>query len=61
MYRMALLTDDIDADYDELRAHGVTCASPPTHLDMGPGIPTLRALLFLDPDGTALELIEVPG
>jgi catechol 2,3-dioxygenase-like lactoylglutathione lyase family enzyme len=61
MYRMALLTDDIDADYDELRAHGVTCVSAPARLDMGPGLPILRALLFLDPDGTALELIEVPG
>jgi catechol 2,3-dioxygenase-like lactoylglutathione lyase family enzyme len=60
MYRMALMTDDIDADYDELRAHGVRCVSAPTDLDMGPGLPTLRALLFADPDGTVLELIETP-
>ena len=58
MFRMALMTDDIDADYEELRAHEVSCISPPARLEMGPGIPTLRALLFLDPDGTTLELIE---
>jgi hypothetical protein len=55
------MTDDIDADYDQLRADGVICVSPPSHLEMGPGIPKLRAVLFLDPDGTALELIETPA
>jgi hypothetical protein len=61
MYRMALMTDDVDADYDQLRAGAVTCVSPPSQLEMGPGIPKLRAVLFLDPDGTALELIETPA
>ncbi len=61
MYRMALMTEDIDADYDALRVRGVTCVSAPAELDMGPGLPRLRALLFLDPDGTALELIETPS
>jgi len=28
---------------------------------MGPGLPALRALLFPDPDGTMLELIESPA
>ena len=32
---------------------------PPT-LDMGPGLPSLRALFFPDPDGSTLELIERP-
>jgi hypothetical protein len=27
---------------------------------MGPGIPPLRALMFEDPDGTVLELIQPP-
>ncbi len=58
MYRMALMTDDIDADYEVLRARGVPCVTPAARLEMGPGIPMLRALLFLDPDGTTLELIE---
>ncbi|MBV8951659.1 MAG: hypothetical protein JOZ99_12345 [Actinobacteria bacterium] len=61
IYRMALMTGDIEADYHTLQANGVVCVSPPATLDMGPGLPRLRALLFLDPDGTALELIETPA
>ena len=61
IYRMALFTDDIDRDYEGLREHGVQCVSPPAKLEMGPGIPDLRALLFPDPDGAMLELIEAPA
>jgi len=57
---MALMTDDIDRDYADLSARGVACMTPPAVLDMGPGLPMLRALLFPDPDGTMLELIETP-
>jgi glyoxylase I family protein len=60
IYRMALFTDDIDRDHDELQSHGVRCVSPPALLEMGPGLPELRALLFPDPDGAMLELIESP-
>jgi glyoxylase I family protein len=59
-FRLAFLTDDIDRDHDALRAAGVECVTPPAQLDMGPGLPELRALLFPDPDGTMLELIESP-
>jgi catechol 2,3-dioxygenase-like lactoylglutathione lyase family enzyme len=59
-FRMALMTDDIDRDHDDLRARGVECITAPAELDMGPGLPRLRALLFPDPDGTMLELIETP-
>ncbi|MEX2253904.1 MAG: VOC family protein [Acidimicrobiia bacterium] len=59
-FRLALYTDDIDASYDALLAADVPCWSPPAELDMGPGIPPLRALLFDDPDGTVLELIQPP-
>ena len=59
-FRMALLTDDIDAAHAELERTGVACWTPPAALDMGPGLPSLRALLFPDPDGTVLELIEAP-
>jgi catechol 2,3-dioxygenase-like lactoylglutathione lyase family enzyme len=61
IFRMALMTDDIDRDYDELCERGVRCVSPPATLEMGPGIPQLRALLFEDPDGAMLELIESPA
>ncbi len=60
IYRMALLTDNIDTAYDELCTLGVKCVTPPANLAMGPGIPDLRALLFPDPDGAMLELIEAP-
>lgn len=60
-FRMALLTDDIDAAHAELVRAGVACWTPPATLDMGPGLPSLRALLFPDPDGTVLELIEAPS
>jgi catechol 2,3-dioxygenase-like lactoylglutathione lyase family enzyme len=59
-FRLALYTDDIDAAHAELVDHGVHCWTPPADLDMGPGLPPLRALLFDDPDGTVLELIEPP-
>lgn len=60
IYRMALMTDDIEASFAGLEDLGVQCVSPPATLDMGPGLPELRALLFPDPDGTMLELIESP-
>ena len=60
IYRLALLTDDIDRDYDILLAGHVRPSSPPATLDMGPELPNLRALLFPDPDGAMLELIEQP-
>ncbi len=60
LYRLAMLTEDIDRDYEELGVHGADCVSPPAELDMGPGLPGLRAMLFRDPDGTTLELIESP-
>lgn len=59
-FRLALLTNDIDAAHAELERVGVACWTPPATLDMGPGLPELRALLFPDPDGTVLELIEAP-
>jgi catechol 2,3-dioxygenase-like lactoylglutathione lyase family enzyme len=61
IFRLAMLTDDIDRDYTELQAGGVRCWSPPARLAMGPGLPDLRALLFADPDGATLELIESPA
>lgn len=60
MFRLALLTDDIDRDHAALVERGVVCWTPPAELEMGPGIPPLRALMFEDPDGTVLELIQPP-
>ncbi|HEY8216879.1 MAG TPA: VOC family protein [Acidimicrobiia bacterium] len=59
-FRLALYTEDIDRDHQTLVERGVRCWSPPAELEMGPGLPPLRALLFDDPDGAVLELIEPP-
>jgi catechol 2,3-dioxygenase-like lactoylglutathione lyase family enzyme len=60
IFRLAMLVPDIEAAYAELRAKGVPCWSPPEALKMGPGLPTVKALLLSDPDGATLELIESP-
>jgi catechol 2,3-dioxygenase-like lactoylglutathione lyase family enzyme len=60
IYRMAMLTDAIDEDHGRLVAAGVRCYSAPATLDMGPGLPALRALFFAEPDGATVELIETP-
>lgn len=62
LYRLAMLVADIDAGHEELRRAGVECVSPPVDVALGPASPvqSVRALLFKDPDGTCLELIEAP-
>ena len=60
-WRMALGTADVDADVEWLRRAGVPCLSDPVDMAMGPGLPVLRFVLFSDPDGTTLELIERPA
>ena len=61
IWRLALATLDIDADVAWLRRAGVPCRSEPVEMSMGPGLPMLRFVLFPDPDGTMLELIERPS
>jgi glyoxylase I family protein len=58
IFRMAWITNDIDRDYHNLVCAGTCCYTPPAELEMGPGIPPLRALFFDDPDAVCLELIE---
>ncbi len=61
IYRLAFLTEDLDADCARLDALGTRRYSDPATLEMGPGLPPLRAVFFADPDGTTLELIEPPA
>jgi catechol 2,3-dioxygenase-like lactoylglutathione lyase family enzyme len=61
VYRLAFLTAALEADCARLDELGARRYSPPATLDMGPGLPALRAVLFADPDGTTLELIESPA
>jgi catechol 2,3-dioxygenase-like lactoylglutathione lyase family enzyme len=60
IWRLALGTDDIDADVAALTGAGVRCVSATAEMSMGPGLPDLRFVLFPGPDGEMLELIERP-
>jgi glyoxylase I family protein len=53
---VAFMVDDIEAVYNELQAKGVEFYSPPQLFDLG-GYKA-KAVYFLDPDGTTLELIQ---
>src|SRR5690606_10197413 len=50
IFRMAWRTDDIDHDHAVLVDAGVECYAPPASLEMGPGLPQVRALFWEDPD-----------
>jgi len=58
IYRMALRTDDIEADVAALAAEGIECFAPPATLDMGPGLPPVTFVCFPDPDGATVELVS---
>lgn len=57
--RIALRTSDFDADLAELLERGVSLVGPPAAVPW-PGMPTSRIVCFHDPDGTVLELVELP-
>ena len=50
---VALLVDDVDGEYERLKALGVEFDTPPT--DAGAGI---RLAFFKDPDGNRFEIIK---
>ena len=57
--RIAFTTSDIEADIARLRAEGVTFLSGEPAAVPGPRGSTTRFICFLDPDGTALELVDL--
>jgi catechol 2,3-dioxygenase-like lactoylglutathione lyase family enzyme len=54
---LGLVVDDIDAEYERLRAAGVEFLSAPVTVTEPPGVGA-RAVYFRDPDGIPLELQE---
>jgi predicted enzyme related to lactoylglutathione lyase len=52
---IALTVNDIDADYDRIRKHGVEFTMKPTSVESG-----MRIAFFADPDGNTLELMQRP-
>jgi catechol 2,3-dioxygenase-like lactoylglutathione lyase family enzyme len=53
---LALLVDDIDGEYERLKAAGIEFSMVPTTVESG-----LRIAFFPDPDGNRLELMQRPG
>jgi catechol 2,3-dioxygenase-like lactoylglutathione lyase family enzyme len=53
---VALLVDDVDAEYERLKALGVEFDVPPTDAESG-----IRLAFFKDPDGNRLEIIKFGG
>lgn len=54
--RIALATDDLDADIARLKKHGVEFLSEPAAVTLSGR--TSRFVCFRDPDGTVLELVQ---
>jgi catechol 2,3-dioxygenase-like lactoylglutathione lyase family enzyme len=60
-FRICFLARDLDARFEALRSRGVACLGEPQELPLGAaGVDTVKVLCFRDPDGTTLELAEVP-
>jgi catechol 2,3-dioxygenase-like lactoylglutathione lyase family enzyme len=57
--RIALATDDLDGDMAKLAAAGVEFLSKPASMPPSSGS-SARFVCFKDPDGTVLELVEMP-
>ena len=55
--RIALATDDLDADVEFLKLNGVEFLSEPATVQLADS-PATRFVCFKDPDGTILELVE---
>lgn len=60
IHRVAYVTSDIEADVAKLEDMGVEFLSPITPCCTGPDASS-SIVLFLDPDGTVVELAEFPG
>ena len=52
--------EELDAVYQRLLEKGVTCYSEPQILEL-PGYGATRAVVFEDPDGQMIELIQLPS
>jgi catechol 2,3-dioxygenase-like lactoylglutathione lyase family enzyme len=57
---LALEVDDLAAEYERLRGHGVRFRNPPVEIDAGLNRGGWACYL-LDPDGITIELIQAAG
>ncbi len=54
---LAFEVEDIDAEYQRIRAAGHTSINPPVDVDRG-GVVVARAMYALDPDGISVEMFQ---
>lgn len=52
--------EELDAVYQRLLKKGVACYSEPQDVEL-PGYGAMRAVIFEDPDGQMIELIQLPS
>jgi catechol 2,3-dioxygenase-like lactoylglutathione lyase family enzyme len=55
--RLAMQVDDIEGEYRRMRERGIEFLSEPTAILLG--ATAIKIVLFRDPDGTLLELVEL--
>ena len=52
--------EELDAVYQRLLAKGINCYSEPQEVEL-PGYGAMRAVIFEDPDGQMIELVQLPA
>lgn len=56
----AVRDEELDAVYQRLLEKGIACYSEPQDVEL-PGYGAMRAVIFEDPDGQMIELIQLPS
>lgn len=56
----AVKDEELAAVYQRLLERGIVCYSEPQVVEL-PGFGTMRAVVFEDPDGQMIELMELPA
>jgi catechol 2,3-dioxygenase-like lactoylglutathione lyase family enzyme len=56
----AVKDEELSVVYQRLLAKGITCYSEPQVVEL-PGYGSMRAVIFEDPDGQMIELIQLPS
>lgn len=59
LFNLNLYTDDIQKDYEQLKAQGFNFWSEPAHADFGPAVGATMEVCFDGPDGIVINLVEL--
>jgi catechol 2,3-dioxygenase-like lactoylglutathione lyase family enzyme len=52
--------ETLDSVYERLKARGIACYAEPLDLELQ-GYGSIKAVIFEDPDGNMIELIQLPS